>query len=256
MQLGSTHRPRPCARWAWGAPRIEHTPRSSHPARCSAPGTLLQGGFQPSDPLGDAYGCFDASAGWTSDEDSSIARRLDLQRQERGAAADAAPPAPAIVTVLPDHLKRSVLDNALVLVDKPKEWTAMDATLAVKFSVKARKAGHLGTLDPMATGLLIVALNRATELSGAFKGLEKRYTGVIRLGSATTTYDAAGKVTDSLPWRDITGGRPRWGGPGVARVAGCQWRQHLGRRSGIGRLELDRLAPAKGACCCTLAPTP
>ena len=81
----------------------------------------------------------------------------------------------------------------------------MDTVSAVKYSVKAKKAGHLGVLDTQSTGLIIIALNQATELSAAFKGLPKTYTGVIRLGTATSTYDATGKLADRLPWKHITG---------------------------------------------------
>jgi hypothetical protein len=169
---------------------------------------VLRGGYMTEsnatgDLLKDVYGCYDAASGWTSDEEMSIAARHNARYKDQQTSTTA----PTVVSVLPDHLKSTILTNALVLIDKPKEWTAMDAVSAVKYSVKAKKAGHLGVLDPQSTGLIIIALNQATELSAAFKGLPKTYTGVIRLGTATSTYDATGKLADRLPWKHITGER-------------------------------------------------
>ena len=82
----------------------------------------------------------------------------------------------------------------LVVVDKPAELTSHDVVGRVRRLAGTRRVGHAGTLDPMATGVLLVGLNRATRLLGHLMLTEKEYDGVVRLGEATTTDDAEGEV--------------------------------------------------------------
>ncbi len=91
------------------------------------------------------------------------------------------------------------LQGGLLLVDKPLNWTSFDVVNKLRWAIKQRvgrklKVGHAGTLDPLATGLLIVGFGRGTKLMQAIQGLDKRYTGHIQLGQQTTTYDAEGEV--------------------------------------------------------------
>ena len=72
-----------------------------------------------------------------------------------------------------------------------------------------RQVGHAGTLDPMATGLLIVCTGRATKRIDAFVAMRKEYSGVLRLGQATPSYDAESEVEEKLPWEGISGGTAR-----------------------------------------------
>lgn len=84
--------------------------------------------------------------------------------------------------------------NGVVVVDKPSGWTSHDVVNKVRRIAGTRKVGHLGTLDPAATGVLPLLLNRATRLAQYFGSNDKEYVGVIRFGWATTTYDAEGEI--------------------------------------------------------------
>jgi tRNA pseudouridine55 synthase len=84
--------------------------------------------------------------------------------------------------------------SGLVVVDKPGGITSHDVVSRVRRLASTRKVGHAGTLDPMATGVLVVAVNRATRLLGQLTLADKRYDATIRLGAATTTDDAEGEV--------------------------------------------------------------
>lgn len=84
------------------------------------------------------------------------------------------------------------MDGAIV-VDKPAGWTSHDVVNKLRRIANTRRVGHLGTLDPMATGVLPLLLNRATRLAQFFKLNQKVYEGTIRFGFATSTYDAAGE---------------------------------------------------------------
>ena len=84
--------------------------------------------------------------------------------------------------------------NGLLVVDKPSGVTSHDVVSVVRRVTGERAIGHLGTLDPMATGVLPLLLGRYTRLAQFFGQAEKRYTGTIRFGAATDTYDAEGEV--------------------------------------------------------------
>jgi len=83
--------------------------------------------------------------------------------------------------------------SGLILVDKPQGWTSHDAVARTRRLAGTRKVGHAGTLDPMATGLLILGINSSTRLLTYVVGLDKEYLATIRLGAATTTDDAEGE---------------------------------------------------------------
>src|SRR5690625_1400954 len=85
--------------------------------------------------------------------------------------------------------------DGLVLVDKPAGWTSHDVVARVRRLAGTRKVGHAGTLDPMATGLLVLGVNRATRLLTYLVGADKTYTATVRLGQETITDDAEGEVT-------------------------------------------------------------
>ncbi|MDO5633671.1 MAG: tRNA pseudouridine(55) synthase TruB [Micrococcus sp.] len=84
--------------------------------------------------------------------------------------------------------------SGVVLVDKPAGWTSHDVVGRTRRLAGTRKVGHAGTLDPMATGLLVVGLNKATRLLTAITGTDKVYEATIRLGVSTVTDDAEGDV--------------------------------------------------------------
>jgi tRNA pseudouridine55 synthase len=88
-------------------------------------------------------------------------------------------------------------DSGLVVVDKPGGMTSHDVVSRVRRLAGTRKVGHAGTLDPMATGVLVLGVNRATRLLGHLMLTEKGYDATIRLGVATTTDDAEGPVVST-----------------------------------------------------------
>ena len=83
--------------------------------------------------------------------------------------------------------------DGLILVDKPRYWTSHDVVAEIRRILSFKKIGHFGTLDPLATGLLLVAAGKVTKLFSVFSKEDKGYRGRIRLGFATDTYDAAGE---------------------------------------------------------------
>jgi len=92
----------------------------------------------------------------------------------------------------------TALDGAL-LVDKPAGPTSHDVVDAIRRKFGLKKVGHCGTLDPNATGLLIIVLGRGTKLSERLMGDDKVYEGTIKFGEATDSFDADGELTHSLP---------------------------------------------------------
>jgi tRNA pseudouridine55 synthase len=87
--------------------------------------------------------------------------------------------------------------SGFVLVDKPLGWTSHDVVARLRRLVGTRKIGHAGTLDPLATGLLICGVNRATRLLGWVAGEDKTYAARLRFGVTTVSDDAEGEVTTS-----------------------------------------------------------
>ncbi len=89
--------------------------------------------------------------------------------------------------------------DGVILIDKPSGMSSFRTVKTVSRILGVRKAGHAGTLDPMATGLLVVCLGRATRISRFIMDGIKQYEGTMRLGSATDTYDAEGEVINTAP---------------------------------------------------------
>jgi tRNA pseudouridine55 synthase len=83
--------------------------------------------------------------------------------------------------------------NGAIVIDKPAGWTSHDVVNRVRRLAGTRKVGHLGTLDPLATGVLPVLIGSATRLAQFFGRADKRYEGTVQFGFSTDTYDAAGK---------------------------------------------------------------
>lgn len=89
--------------------------------------------------------------------------------------------------------------DGVLLVDKPYACTSFDVIRRLKYQFGITKLGHAGTLDPLATGLLLVVLGKATKLSQALMCGIKEYTGIIQLGVKTTTYDREGDIIETQP---------------------------------------------------------
>lgn len=85
--------------------------------------------------------------------------------------------------------------DGILLIDKPSGPTSHDICQTVKKSLKVKKVGHAGTLDPLATGLLVVLLDGATKMQSIFLGKAKEYEFTLRLGEERDTYDRLGKIT-------------------------------------------------------------
>jgi tRNA pseudouridine55 synthase len=94
--------------------------------------------------------------------------------------------------------------DGLLVVDKPQGWTSHDVVGRARRLCGTRKVGHAGTLDPMATGVLVLGIGRATRLLTFLVGCDKDYTATIRLGQATVTDDAEGEVTATTAANGIT----------------------------------------------------
>ncbi|PRW57095.1 pseudouridylate synthase transporter [Chlorella sorokiniana] len=131
------------------------------------------------------------------------------QQQERKSKAIVMPTPVRPPTVPTDP---AAWENAVLLIDKPQEWTSFDVcgklrgALAALLKKKNRdvKVGHAGTLDPMATGLLIVCVGKGSKAVDAFMAMTKEYSGTLRLGEGTPSLDAETPVDERLPWEHIT----------------------------------------------------
>jgi len=80
-------------------------------------------------------------------------------------------------------------EGQVLLIDKPIEWTSFDVVRKLRNLIRIKKVGHAGTLDPLATGLLIVCTGKFTKRINEFMAQEKEYTGSFTLGATTPTYD-------------------------------------------------------------------
>jgi tRNA pseudouridine55 synthase len=93
--------------------------------------------------------------------------------------------------------------DGVIIVDKPEGWTSHDVVSKMRRIAKTKRVGHLGTLDPIATGVLPVVIGKATRLAQFYTRSDKIYEGVVRFGFSTNTYDRAGKPigekTEALP---------------------------------------------------------
>ena len=107
-----------------------------------------------------------------------------------------------------ENLKNT--EGCVLLIDKPLGWTSFDVVNKLRYSLKnllndkKLKVGHAGTLDPLATGLLIVCVGKMTKQIDSFMGLPKEYTGIMRLGATTPSYDAETEVNETFQTEHIT----------------------------------------------------
>ena len=104
----------------------------------------------------------------------------------------------------------SILEGQLLLVDKPLEWTSFQVVnklrwaLRAKYQLKKLKVGHAGTLDPLATGLLLICTGKMTKKISEIQALEKAYTGTITLGATTPSYDLETAIDQNFSIDHIT----------------------------------------------------
>lgn len=94
--------------------------------------------------------------------------------------------------------------DGILLVDKPSDWTSHDVCAFVRRRFKIKKVGHAGTLDPMATGLLVLLLGQATKKSAELSGRDKSYAGTMALGVKTDSHDTTGKILAEADAQAVT----------------------------------------------------
>ncbi len=95
-------------------------------------------------------------------------------------------------------------EGKVVLIDKPLHWTSFDAVKKVRNAIRIKKVGHAGTLDPLASGLLIICTGKFTKRINEYMAAEKEYTGTFTLGAVTPTYDLESDATDFKDTSRIT----------------------------------------------------
>lgn len=100
--------------------------------------------------------------------------------------------------------KNSFEEGNVLLIDKPLYWTSFDAVRKIRNLIRIKKVGHAGTLDPLASGLLIICTGKFTKKINEYMAQEKEYTGTITLGAVTPTYDLESKPQDFKPCEHIT----------------------------------------------------
>ena len=92
----------------------------------------------------------------------------------------------------------------VILIDKPLTWTSFDVVKKIRNQIRIKKVGHAGTLDPLATGLLILCTGKKTKSIEGFMGQEKEYTGTITIGQTTPTYDLESETSEPVDISNIT----------------------------------------------------
>lgn len=106
--------------------------------------------------------------------------------------------------------QQEFLDGKVLLIDKPLHWTSFQAVNKIRWHIKKRfnlkkiKVGHAGTLDPLATGLLIICCGKETKNINTYQGQIKEYTGTITLGATTPSYDLESEIDKKYPTEHIS----------------------------------------------------
>lgn len=100
--------------------------------------------------------------------------------------------------------QEQLLEGQVILIDKPLKWTSFDVISRLRKIFKIKKIGHAGTLDPLATGLLIVCTGKFTKKINEYMGMEKEYTGTITLGATTPTYDLESEPENFQPTAQLS----------------------------------------------------
>lgn len=97
-----------------------------------------------------------------------------------------------------------VVSGTMIMVDKPLEWTSFDVVNKIRYAIRKKfhlkkfKVGHAGTLDPMASGLLIICTGKMTKLIDQYQAQEKEYVGTMYLGATTSTYDSESEIEQTF----------------------------------------------------------
>lgn len=111
----------------------------------------------------------------------------------------------AFFKVMKEQGKGNIFEaGQILLIDKPLHWTSFDAVRKIRNLIRIKKVGHAGTLDPLATGLLIICTGKFTKKINEYMAQEKEYTGTFTLGATTPTYDLESKPENFKPIEGIT----------------------------------------------------
>ena len=103
-----------------------------------------------------------------------------------------------------NYTKEGFEQGQMLLINKPLEWTSFDVIQRLRKIINIRKIGHAGTLDPLATGLLIICTGKFTKKINEYMAQEKEYTGTFTLGATTPTYDRESKPENFKPFEHLT----------------------------------------------------
>ncbi|HEV7780378.1 MAG TPA: tRNA pseudouridine(55) synthase TruB [Chitinophagaceae bacterium] len=102
------------------------------------------------------------------------------------------------------YTKENFEQGQVLLIDKPLEWTSFDVVQKLRNIIRVKKIGHAGTLDPLATGLLIICTGKFTKRINEFMAQEKEYTGTFTVGATTPTYDLESEPVNVKPYDHLT----------------------------------------------------
>lgn len=100
--------------------------------------------------------------------------------------------------------KQQFEEGQVLLIDKPLRWTSFDAVRKIRNNIGIKKVGHAGTLDPLATGLLIICTGKFTKKINEYMGMPKQYTGTITIGSTTPTFDLESEPENFVEYSTIS----------------------------------------------------
>jgi tRNA pseudouridine55 synthase len=103
-----------------------------------------------------------------------------------------------------ESIKQEMDDGRVLLINKPLEWTSFDVVNKLRYKLGIKKIGHAGTLDPLATGLLIVCVGKMTKRIDEYMGLEKEYTGTLVIGQTTPSHDLETEVSEKKDISHLT----------------------------------------------------
>ena len=103
-----------------------------------------------------------------------------------------------------DERRKTFEEGCMIAIDKPLHWTSFDVVRKIRNTIKIKKVGHAGTLDPLATGLLIVCTGKFTKKINEYMAAEKEYTGRFTLGAVTPTYDKESEPEDIKEYKNIS----------------------------------------------------
>lgn len=95
-------------------------------------------------------------------------------------------------------------EGKVLLINKPLQWTSFDVVKKIRNTIKIKKVGHAGTLDPLATGLLVICTGKFTKKINEYMGMEKEYTGTFIVGATTPTYDLESEPGNFISYNQLT----------------------------------------------------